>query len=88
MPPIVYELEAVVSVGSEMTVRNPKSARRARPFWSIRMLALIKKRVRQGCDWYSKSYPFQISVYHCLIVHVNQSPSDVLELLEGIVSEE
>ena len=88
MPPIVYELEAVGFAGSEMTARNPKSARRAWPFWSIRILALIEDQVRrQDRERCSKPYPLQIPMYHCLIMHVNQPPSNILELLE-IVSEQ
>ena len=44
VPPLVEELEAMGFVGSETMVRSPKSARRAWPLLSIRMLALVKAR--------------------------------------------
>jgi len=69
-------------------VRSPKSARHAWPFLSIKMLALIKRRVRrQGDDSHSKPYPFQIPMYHRPTVHVYQPPSDVFELWEPIISD-
>ena len=44
-----------------------------------------KSQVRgQGSDWRSKSYPFQIPMYHFLIMHVYQPPSDTFELLGGL----
>ena len=87
MPPIVYELEVVGFVGSEMTARNPKSARRAWRDSSIKMFALIEDRVRtRGSDRRSKSYPLQIPMYHPLIVHVDQPPGNIFELSERIVN--
>ena len=35
----------------------------------------------------SKSYPLKIPVYHCLTMYIYQTPGDVFELSEGIVSD-
>jgi len=34
----------------------------------------------------SKSYPLEVPVYHCLTVHMNQTPGDVFELVGEYVS--
>ena len=64
-----------------MTVRNTKSARRAQPSWSIRILAL-----RNEIGSVFKGAPLQITMYHShsLIMHVYQPPSDVSGLLERL----
>jgi len=50
-------------------------------------IRLGKKRVRRkGDDWGSESYPLQISMYHCLTVHINQPPDDIFELSGAVVS--
>jgi len=41
---------------------------------------------RQNSDERSESYPLQIPVYHCQFMHIYQSPCDVFELSEGIIS--
>jgi len=85
----MYELEAVGFAGSETTARNPKSARRAWLFRSIRTLALVKG-TGQEAGWQRlvfNTYPLQITMYHPLIVHVYQAPGNVFELLEGVLSE-
>ena len=54
------------------------------------MLAFVEKFGLEGKagDLRSKPYPLQIPVYHFLIMHVYQPPSNVFELLGGIISEE
>ena len=48
---------------------------------------LDEKRVRrQDNDYRSKSYPFQIPVYHCLAMHIYQPPGDIFELSRVISS--
>ena len=50
-------------------------------------ICLDERRVRRnGDDQDSESYPLQISVYHCLTVHINQPPDDVFELSDGAIS--
>ena len=85
MPPIENELEEVGFVKSGTIVRSPKSDRRAWPSWSIRIFALVKVSRREGKAGEMESYPFQITVYHSLIVHICQPASDVFELLEKFV---
>ena len=89
MPPFADELEAVGFVGSETMVRSPKSARRAWPSWSIRILALVKEGVLESgsATKCSNSYPLQVPVYHRLAVHIYQTLSDVFELSEEDVSD-
>jgi hypothetical protein len=87
VPPIANELETVEFIGSETMARNPKSARRARPFGSTRILALIKRsklgaRIVTGVS--RNAYPLQISMHHVLVVHIYQPPGDVFELREEI----
>ena len=70
MPPIENELEEVVLVKSGMIVRSPKSDRRAWPSWSIRIFAFVNVSREEGKAGGMVSYPFQITVYHSLIVHI------------------
>ena len=65
-------------------VRRPKSAIRAWPPWSIRMLALRNKVGLEGAGEARlafKTYPLQVAMHHSLTMHVYQPPSDVFELL-------
>ena len=59
---------------------------RARQSRSIKMLALeggTGLAWGRGSRWRLNTYPFQVPVYHVLIVHIYQSLGDVFELLWG-----
>jgi len=68
---------------SEMIVRSPKSASRARHVWSTRMLAYKRKLFRRRV-WLQllKTYPFKISMDHTLAMHIDQALCDIAQLWE------
>ena len=73
----MHELEDERFWGSEMIVSRPKSAKQARPVWSISMLALIDKPGEIGERFQlSKTHPFKIPMDHPLAVDIDQPPSD------------
>ena len=75
------ELEDKRFAGSETIVSRPKSARRAWPVSSIRMLALVGKLDKIG-EWLEtpKTHPLEIPVNHPLAMDVDQPPSDASQL--------
>jgi len=69
-------------VMSSVIVSRPKSARRARPARSMRILALMDEVYQREGERrkFSRTYPFKITVDHSLTVDIDQSPCDVFQL--------
>ena len=82
VPPCVYELEGKRFEGSEVIVTRPKSARRARPVWSIRILALTGTEVSKVESQLRSptTYALEIPVDHPLAMDVDQPPSNASQL--------
>jgi len=86
VPALLGVLELAEYVESKMIVRSPKSARRAWPSRSTRMLTLIKIRFRWWSgNWRSNSYPLQVPMDHPLAMYIQQPPGDAFEL-PGVIS--
>ena len=77
----MYELEGKTLAGSETIVSRPKSAMRAWPVWSIRILALMGK-LGEIKEWSqsSRTYPLEITVAHSLAMNVDEPSGDVPQL--------
>ena len=66
-------------------MRKPKSARRACPVWSIRMLSFTRKDSKTGKRLLaSKTYAFEIPVDHSPLVNIDQPFSNVFQLYHPI----
>jgi len=80
VPPSTCVTEVVFAL-SETIVSRPKSARRARPSRSIRMLALSRVSGRTEVPRRDlMAYPFEIPVNHLLAMQVVQPPSNIFQL--------